>query len=482
VIDSIRMRLTLWYVTIFAALLVFFSLFAYTLIRRSLYAQLDGALTVSANNAAAAFLQEMNEGHHTEAESAAEVLRQMALTNFQVAFLSGENVVAATQFAIWSHPALTGAQGVSRPTLTTVQAPNGEDARMIVLPMTAGGREYLIALAMPLRNVAGQLEDIRQIFFSTALLALAVAGAGGWLLARQSLAPVMAMSEQARRIGAGNLGERLRVNNGRDELGRLAAVFNDLLARMGHAFESQRQFTADAAHELRTPLAVIISEADVALSRERQPGEYQESLRVVKDEARRLARVVDDMLDLARADAGAQTLRRDEFYLNDLVDECCRAARSLAGPKRVALCAEPSPDVPYFGDEELLRRMLMNLLNNAVKYTPEGGEVRVSLESQNGRATITVADTGVGLTPEEAERVFDRFYRADKARSRAEGGTGLGLPIARWVAEAHRGSITLHSEPGHGSSFTVTLPPAEPTGAERPVRPQPESAPRRERG
>jgi two-component system, OmpR family, sensor kinase len=251
---------------------------------------------------------------------------------------------------------------------------------------------------------------------------------------------------------------------------------------MGHAFESQRQFTADAAHELRTPLAVIISEADVALSRERQPGEYQESLRVVKDEARRLARVVDDMLDLARADAGAQTLRRDEFYLNDLVDECCRAARSLAGPKRVALCAEPSPDVPYFGDEELLRRMLMNLLNNAVKYTPEGGEVRVSLESQNGRATITVADTGVGLTPEEAERVFDRFYRADKARSRAEGGTGLGLPIARWVAEAHRGSITLHSEPGHGSSFTVTLPPAEPTGAERPVRPQPESAPRRERG
>lgn len=457
-IDSIRVRLTLWYVMIFTALLIFFSLFAYALIARSLRGQLDNALTITANNAAAAFLGEMSEGDHTEAESAAEVLQQMALTNFQVAFLSGDNLVAATRFAIWSHPSLAEARDIRQQLLTTVQTQNSEDARMIVLPVTARGHEYLIAIATPVRAVEEQLSEIRRIFITVALLALGVAGAGGYLLARRSLAPVVAMSEQAQRISASNLGERLPVGNKRDELGRLAAIFNELLARMGRAFESLRQFTADAAHEFRSPLAVIFSEADVALSQKRSPDEYEESLGVIKDEARRLSLLVDDMLDLARADAGAQQLQRAEFYLNDLVDECCRSARALAAPKRISLLAESAPDLIYFGDEELLRRLLMNLLNNAVKYTPEGGEVKVSLKNDDRQATIAIADTGIGIPPEVSERIFDRFFRVDKARSRAEGGTGLGLPIARWIAEAHGGNITVQSEPGRGSTFTVFLP------------------------
>src|SRR5262249_23120004 len=202
---------------------------------------------------------------------------------------------------------------------------------------TTRGREYLIAMAAPVSAVEGQLVEIRRIFFIVALLALGVAGAGGYLLARRSLAPVVAVSEQAQRISAMNLSERLPAGNKRDELGRLAATFNDLLARMARAFESLREFTADAAHEFRSPLAVIFSEADVALSQERSPDEYQESLGVIKDEARRLSLMVDDMLDLARADAGAQQLRRTEFYLNDLVEECCRSARALAAPKRISL-------------------------------------------------------------------------------------------------------------------------------------------------
>lgn len=457
-IDSIRVRLTLWYVAIFSALLIFFSLFAYALIARSLRGQLDNALTITANNAAAAFLSEMSEGDHTEAESAAEVLQQMALTNFQVAFLSGDNLVAATRFAIWSHPSLADARNINQPLLTTVRTPNSEDARMIVLPVTTRGREYLIAIAAPVQAVEEQLSEIRRIFFIVALLALGVAGVGGYLLARKSLAPVVAMSEQAQRIGVSNLGERLPVGNKRDELGRLAAIFNELLARMGRAFESLRQFTADAAHEFRSPLAVIFSEADVALSQKRSPDEYQESLGVIKDEARRLSLLVDDMLDLARADAGAQQLQRAEFYLNDLVDECCRSARALAAPRRISLLAESTPDLIYFGDEELLRRMLMNLLNNAVKYTPESGEVKVSLKNDDRQVTIAITDTGIGIPPEVSERIFDRFFRVDKARSRAESGTGLGLPIARWIAEAHGGSIAVQSEPGRGSVFTASLP------------------------
>jgi signal transduction histidine kinase len=173
--------------------------------------------------------------------------------------------------------------------------------------------------------------------------------------------------------------------------------------------------------------------------------------------------LVEDLLDLARADAGAQQLCRTEFYLNDLVEECCRAARALAAPKRISLSAEAAPDLIYFGDEELLRRMLMNLLNNAVKYTPEGGEVRVSLKSDDRQASIAVADTGIGIPPEAVNRIFDRFFRVDKSRSRAEGGAGLGLPIARWIAEAHGGSIAVQSEPGHGSAFAVSLPMMTPT-------------------
>ncbi len=459
-IDSIRVRLTLWYVAIFAVLLLFFSIFAYVLIARSLRGQLDNALTITANNAAAAFLTEMNDGNHTEAESAAEVLQQMTLTNFQIAFLSGDKLVAATRFAIWAQPFLPDAQQVSQPRLTTVQTANGETARMIVLPVRTRNREYLIALATPVQAVEEQLAQIRRIFFIVALLSLSVAAGGGYLLARRSLAPVVAMSEQAQCISARNLSERLPIGNQRDELGRLATTFNDLLARMARAFVGLRQFTADAAHEFRSPLAVIFSEADVALSQPRRAEEYQEALQLIKDETRRLSLLVDDMLDLARADAGAQQLQCTEFYLNDLVEECCRATRALAAPKRINLLTETAPDIVYLGDEELLRRLLMNLLNNAVKYTLEDGEIKVSLQNDEQQVIISVADTGIGIPPDAAEHIFDRFFRVDQSRVRTESSTGLGLPIARWIAEAHGGSITMQSEPGRGSIFTVSLPKA----------------------
>lgn len=457
-LDSIRVRLTLWYVAIFAVLLLFFSIFAYALIARSLHEQLDNALTITANNAAAAFLTEMSDGDHTEAESAAEVLQQMELTNFQIAFLSGDKLVAATRFAIQAQPFSPYVQKVSQPLLTTVQTVNGETVRMIVLPVVVRNREYLIALATPVQAVEDQLAQIRRIFLIVAILSLSVAAAGGYLLARRSLAPVVAMSEQAQRISAHNLSERLPISNQRDELGRLATTFNDLLARMARAFAGLRQFTADAAHEFRSPLAVIFSEADVALSQSRSADEYRESLQLIKDEARRLSLLVDDMLDLARADAGAQQLQRTEFYLNDLLEECSRATRALAASKHIKLLTETAPDIVYLGDEELLRRMLMNLLNNAVKYTLEGGEIRVGLQTDEQQVRISVADTGIGIPPDVAEHIFDRFFRVDQSRARTESSTGLGLPIARWIAEAHGGSITVQSEPGHGSTFTILLP------------------------
>jgi signal transduction histidine kinase len=218
-----------------------------------------------------------------------------------------------------------------------------------------------------------------------------------------------------------------------------------------------RRFVADASHELRTPLAVIRGEADVALDHDRNSAEYKESLAIIQDEARRLTRLIDDLLNLARADAGHVNLRVEEFYLNDLLAECCRSVQSAATAKSIDVICQSPGDVAYRGDPELLRRMVLNLLDNAIRYTPPGGKVSASLEAANGNLRLQVADTGVGIPPEAAPHIFERFYRGDQARSRQNGGFGLGLSIVKWIADSHRGTVELSSHPGAGTTFTVLL-------------------------
>jgi heavy metal sensor kinase len=266
------------------------------------------------------------------------------------------------------------------------------------------------------------------------------------------------MAEQAHRITGSNLNTRLEIGNAADELAVLSASFNQLLSRLDLSFESMRRFVADASHELRTPLSIIRGEADVALSHERSAAEYRESLAIILDESRRLSRLVDDLLNLARADAGRLKLQSEEFYLNDLLAECCRSAQSLAAARGIALECRSAEDARFRGDEELLRRLVMNLLDNAIRYTPPGGKVSAALEAQDSQFRIRIADTGVGISPDAAPHVFERFYRADTARSRQGGGFGLGLAIVKWIAESHRGEVALATTPGAGSTFTVTLP------------------------
>jgi len=268
------------------------------------------------------------------------------------------------------------------------------------------------------------------------------------------------MSAQTQRISAESLSSRLDVTNPRDELGRLATTINDLLARLENAFNEQQRFIADASHELRTPLAVLRGETEVALEKTRTVDEYQDSLSLIKDEAERLSRIVEDLFILARqpVDAPAK-LVHEQVVLNDAVRDCARAAQVLATRKGVQLKVHNNnPPIALSGDEDLLKRMILNLLDNAVKYTPAGGEISLTLERQNGNAQIVVRDTGIGISEQDQLRVFDRFYRVDKARSRALGGAGLGLSIVRWIVDAHGGKIQIHSSDGIGSVFTVELP------------------------
>jgi heavy metal sensor kinase len=292
----------------------------------------------------------------------------------------------------------------------------------------------------------------------------------GWFLARKSLAPVVAMSERARRISAENLDQRLPVVNPRDELGQLATTFNELLARLNdtfaqqqRAFEQQRQFMADASHELRTPLYVMRTAGEVTMDQEQcEASEYREALAMINQQTRHLTRIVEDMFTLARADAGQRQPESRDLYLDELVAETTRAAQVLAERKGLKVEIAPLDETPYRGDEGLLRQMLLNLLDNAVKYTPAGGAVRVSLAQYDSTHEITVTDTGAGIPPEAQSRIFERFYRADKSRTRTEtcanGGAGLGLSIARWIAEAHNGQIDLRYSDERGSTFVIALP------------------------
>ena len=266
------------------------------------------------------------------------------------------------------------------------------------------------------------------------------------------------MVGQAREITHRTSGFRLRLPHSEDELGVLARAFNELLERLDDALSNQRRFMADASHELRTPVSVVRSAAEVTLGREtRSEPEYRETLAVIAEHARRLGRMVDDMMTLARADAFGLKLEATGLYLDELLAECAGDAAVLARERGVVVRCSPAAETPFRGDERLLRQMLMNLLDNAVRHTPGEGHVEARLAATDEFVEITVSDEGPGVPPADRERIFERFVRVDAARSRP-GGAGLGLPIARCIAEAHGGVLALAQSGPPGSTFLVRLP------------------------
>jgi heavy metal sensor kinase len=289
--------------------------------------------------------------------------------------------------------------------------------------------------------------------------AVGLAIIGGYLLAGRVLAPVGAMADTARRITAESLDARLPVSNSTDEFGRLASVFNETLARLDAAFEQLRRFTADASHELRTPLTAIRTVGEVALQRALSPEAYREVIGSMLEEVDRLTRLVENLLLLTRAEAGRIPLTRATVDLRELVAGVSDSLRVLAEEKNQELSVETAGPVAVECDAAVLRQGITNLLHNAIKFTPNKGVIRVAARSTiDGDAVIEVQDSGPGIAAGDQQRVFERFYRVDQARSRDTGGTGLGLAIARWAVEANGGRIELESVSGQGTLFRVVLP------------------------
>jgi signal transduction histidine kinase len=272
------------------------------------------------------------------------------------------------------------------------------------------------------------------------------------------------ITQDARSISIANLSERLEVSGSKDELHRLTETLNDMLARLDSSVRQMRQFTADASHELRTPLTLIRTAAEFSLRRERTREELTEAIRKILRECERTSTLVDSLLLLARADSGVDGLQFAPVDLCDLVRDACDQARILAGPKQIEVRVEiQDSSIELIADEHALRRVLLIFLDNAVKYTASGGVVSLQADVKDGEALVTVKDTGIGIGAEDLPHVFDRFWRADQVRSREMGGAGLGLSIARWIAERHSGTITARSEPGAGSTFELRIPCASAT-------------------
>ena len=469
--SSIRVRLTLWYSLFLAIPLAVFALLSYAEFSRALVSSTDRFI----GEALEAFTRELGAERRTGLslqQAMFTTVHEVRFRELHIVIFDSAGRVVATAGPRDETPDVVDNQSIAAalrthdataPVMLTLPGRSGAQ-RLRAQPLVVDGQSFVVAGQYPLREAEQMMEGIRQMFTIAIPLLILVAAVSGWFLAQRSLAPVGSMATHAAVISATNLHERLPVSGG-EELVRLATVINDLLDRLERSFEQQRRFMADASHELRTPTAIVRTEADVTLSREhRGEGEYRDSVRIMRDASHRLARIVDDLFLLARADAGHLVLRRAPVYLEEVVDTATRSVRHIAEQKGVKIALDDLVEAPTQGDADLLGRLILNLLDNAIKHSPAGGTIHVSLSRRDVAYQVSVRDEGPGIPAESRERVFERFFRADEARVRDEGGNstgaGLGLAIARRIAEMHGGTLELvDSRPGH-TEFRFLLPTA----------------------
>ncbi len=335
---------------------------------------------------------------------------------------------------------------------------DGEQFGIAAVPVVVDGAiAGRVEVGRSRSDIDETLATLKSIFAIALPILLAFAGIGGYLVSGRALAPVAAITSMAAGIRPDDLAERLDLDLPDDELGRLARTFDAMLERIETAFERQRQFTSNAAHELRTPLSLMRSQVELTLARPREPAEYRDALANLHGDIDRLTTIVSILLALARADSERLQLVREPADLGEIVPLVLASYASQAGEKGIRLLDRSSP-APVLVDDDLIVQLLVNLIDNALAHTPPGGTIAVGTETESGRTGLWVEDTGTGIAPEHQPHIFERFYRADAGRDRGAGGVGLGLAFCKAIAEAHGGSLTVESEPGHGARFDVCLP------------------------
>lgn len=455
VVRTIRVRLAIWYTFVLGIILLGFGLFLFASLSHNLYAQVDATLSAESKETLS-FITVHNR--HPD------ITRRQYLpadTVFLLYDRSGKRVLdsdTGSQFprslaASLVHPPST------RTVLATVRYREEDRWRVITTPVYKEGRQIgVLQLARSLSDVEDATEQLLKLMSLTIPFLTLLALGGGIFLAGKALTPIDRITRTAERIGAEDLSRRINLPPSPDEVGRLATTFDSMIDRLDRAFKRQRQFTADASHELRTPLTLLVNQADVTLERKRNQDEYEQAIRDMRKDALRMTRLLGDLLTLARADTGSEVFDMEKIRLDELVEDVTDSMSLLAEDRSILLEINPSTHVSVIGDRMRLTQLLVNLIENGIRYTPPGGIVTVSISDRDKWAEIRVLDTGCGIPEEHLPYIFERFYRVDNSRSRSEGSTGLGLSICRWIATAHGGEISARNRPGEGTEFTVRLP------------------------
>lgn len=464
----LRVRLTLWYGTALALVLIIFSVALYAITARNLRDTVDESLEDTAMTA----VRSLEERGFLPLINEEELLSQFPeLTRidkfFQIFSPSGTITIRSPNIKQHEVPlsrTALDAAFAGQKIFESAKYPKEPPLRLISVPIMYGGNLlYIVQVGTSMESVGETLQRFLLLLVVAIPIALAVSLAGGWFLAGRALRPVDKITLAAQRIAAGDLSQRLSMPAAHDEIGRLAATFNNMIGRLDTSFRQIRQFTSDASHELRTPLTVMKGETDLVLRRPRLLDDYKSVLESNLEEIDRMTRIVDELLFLSRADMGEVRVESLPVAMESLVEDIHRQAKLLAQDRNIEVLLGTVMPVVVQGDDLRLRELLLNLVENAMKYSHPGGKVEISLLHDGREARLSVTDQGIGIAPADHKKIFQRFFRTDVARGHTKKGTGLGLAICAWIAELHKGRVEVKSDLGQGSAFTVVLPLAHPS-------------------
>jgi len=451
---SIRTKLTLWYALVLAAILLLFCLVLYVSISYALNRQVNHSLRKYTHNLA--------DNYQPESDRFRDLPEQDFLTNpllwFRIVRDDGSLFRPAPTFQIFQRPfPIQQAQSLPAETARFETFTLGTQSfRSIIFPVDiAGKRVGWIQLVRPITDVVRTLKTIRTSMSFLVLLAVVLLSAGGHLLARKTLRPIESIRQQVAEIYEQNLSRRIRIMNPEDELGLLTRTFNQMLERLQAAFESQRRFLADASHEIKTPITILRSQWEKIAETRTLPAHLRKEIQRDLEELARLAKLVDNLLLLSEIDDNRVKIEQKPVDLAEVLHEVYEDAKILAEQKHQSTRLIIREPAVILGDRSRLVQLFLDLIDNAVKYTPPGGEISLLLRKQNNKACVNVEDTGIGVSERDLARIFDRFYRADKSRSRQLGGSGLGLSICQWIVNAHQGKIEIRSEVGKGTNVLI---------------------------
>jgi heavy metal sensor kinase len=454
--------LTLWYIlTFFLSVLIIFG-FLYLRLKHQLIKEIDRILYDEANELSQMLAQGLKGMEGLKDFENGVTARTYYPISFRILDRDGSLFYVSKNFGEIGYKDsdnVMSAVTKGKESLEEVKLPGRRRTFCIIsIPMPREGKPiYVVQVATHLRFVRKSLSHFKGNMLAAFPIILVLGSLGGWILARRSLSPIGYIASKARSITSNNLDERLATRGTDDEMDDLIRTINEMIARLESSFKRISEFTADASHELKTPICALKGEAEVLLSKKRPLEEYQEGLAHFIDRFDQLNRMINDLILLSKFDSSQVELNMASLRLDLLVQDMGNLFRILAEQKGIDLQMGKGQEVTIMGDKVRLQQLFTNLIDNAIKYTPEGS-IRITVERDGENAVVQVVDTGIGIPREEQEKIFKRFYRVDKSRSKESGGVGLGLSIAEWIAHAHRGRIEVESELNQGSTFTVYFP------------------------